>query len=261
MKLGAACILPLMVLPCLFGQTDWPVYGHDPGGMRYSPLAQIDVKTVARLRRAWTFHTGEKGRQFESTPIVAGDRMYLSTQLNRIVALEPETGKEIWSYDPKVQRAREHRGVSYWPGDARTPARIVFATGDGRLIALDAATGARIQGFGDNGEVDLRAGVAGKFPSAGYHDLAARDLPRPGDRRSQYAGNFQPRSERRPSRVRHTHRETGLEVSHRASARRARQRDLGTRRLEGSFRAEPVGLDQCGYGARPRISLDRQPRG
>jgi len=168
MKLGAACILPLMVLPCLFGQTDWPVYGHDPGGMRYSPLAQIDVKTVARLRRAWTFHTGEKGRQFESTPIVAGDRMYLSTQLNRIVALEPETGKEIWSYDPKVRRAREHRGVSYWPGDARTPARVVFATGDGRLIALDAATGARIQGFGDNGEVDLRAGVADKFPSAGY---------------------------------------------------------------------------------------------
>jgi quinoprotein glucose dehydrogenase len=161
-------MLALMMSPYLAGQTDWPVYGHDSGGMRYSPIAQIDVTNVGRLRRAWTWHTGEKGSQFQSTPIVVGNRMYLSTQLNRIVALEPETGKEIWSYDPKVRRAREHRGVAYWPGDANAPARIVFATVDGRLIALDAATGAGIPSFGTNGEVDLRAGVADKFPGAAY---------------------------------------------------------------------------------------------
>src|SRR5438309_5853173 len=88
-------------LAALQAQTDWPVYGHDPGGMRYSPLDQINTKNVTRLKPAWIYHTGDKGRQFETTPLVIGGRMYLSTQLDRIVALEPETGKEIWSYNPK----------------------------------------------------------------------------------------------------------------------------------------------------------------
>jgi quinoprotein glucose dehydrogenase len=112
----------LSVAALSFGQEDWPTYGHDPGGMRYSPLTQINTNNVAKLRRAWTYHTGDTGNQFESTPIVVGNRMYFSTQISRIVALEPETGKEIWTYDPKVRRPREHRGVSYWPGDASTPA-------------------------------------------------------------------------------------------------------------------------------------------
>src|SRR5437868_2631246 len=125
-------------LAALRGQNEWPVYGHDPGGMRYSPLAQIDTRNVARLSRAWTYHTGEKGRQFESTPLVIGGMMYVSTQQQRVVALDAETGAEIWKYDSKVGASREHRGVAYWPGDAEFPPRIVFATGDGRLIALDA---------------------------------------------------------------------------------------------------------------------------
>jgi glucose dehydrogenase len=132
------------------------------------PLAQITTANVTHLRRAWTFHTGETGRQFETTPIVAAGVMYLSTQSGRIVARDPETGRLIWSYDPKVRAPREHRGVSLWPGDAATPARILFGTGDGRLIALDAKTGARIPGFGNEGEIDLRAGVADKFPRAAY---------------------------------------------------------------------------------------------
>ncbi|MCU1261499.1 MAG: quinoprotein glucose dehydrogenase [Bryobacterales bacterium] len=148
-------------------QTDWPVYGHDPGGMKFSPLTQINTTNIAKLERAWTYHTGEKGRQFESTPLVVGGVMYVSTQQQRIVALEPETGKEIWKYDPKA-RAREHRGVSYWAGDRQTPPRIVFGTGDGRLIALDARTGNPAVDFGDNGVVDLRVGVADKYPKAGY---------------------------------------------------------------------------------------------
>jgi len=151
-----------------YAQTDWPVYGHDPGGSRFSPLKQITTANVVKLQRAWTYHTGETGPQFETTPIVVGGMMYLSTQRNRIVALEPETGKEIWSYDPKVARPRDHRGVAYWPGDARTPARIIFGTGDGRLIALDARTGKLVREFGDGGEVNLRAGVADRFPNATY---------------------------------------------------------------------------------------------
>src|SRR5262249_11897675 len=135
-----------------------------PGGMRYSPLNQINMSNIKKLRRAWTYHTGDSGNQFETTPIVVNGRMYLSTQTSRILALEPETGKEVWSYDPKVRRPREHRGVAYWPGDRTTAARIVVGTGDGRLIELDAATGKPAVDFGDNGRVDLRAGVAERVP-------------------------------------------------------------------------------------------------
>ena len=64
---------------------DWPVYGHDAGGTKYSPLAQINRSNVRRLNRAWTYHTGEQGRQFESTPIVIGGVLYFLTQQQRIV--------------------------------------------------------------------------------------------------------------------------------------------------------------------------------
>jgi quinoprotein glucose dehydrogenase len=168
MTLRFGVALCVVLLPPLSAQNDWPAYGHDPGGMRYSPLKQITAANVAKLHRAWTFHTGEAGRQFETTPIVAGGRMYLSTQSGRIVALEPETGKQIWSFDPKVERPREHRGVAYWPGEANSLPRIIFGTGDGRLIALDANTGQPVPAFGDNGQVNLRAGVADRFPKASY---------------------------------------------------------------------------------------------
>ncbi|MEP6716746.1 MAG: PQQ-binding-like beta-propeller repeat protein [Terriglobia bacterium] len=168
MKLRRTALAAICAAASLQGQKDWPTYGHDPGGMRYSPLTQIDVNNVSKLHRAWTYHTGDTGNQFETTPIVVGNRMYLSTQTGRIVALEPETGKEIWTYNPNIRRPREHRGVAYWPGDAATPARILFGTSDSRLIALDAASGKPVSAFGKNGEVDLRAGVADDFARAGY---------------------------------------------------------------------------------------------
>jgi glucose dehydrogenase len=146
---------------------DWPAYGRDPGGTRYSPLDQINTKNVAQLQRAWTYHTGERGRGFETTPIVVDGIMYFSTQNQRIVALDPETGQEIWKYDPQ-SNGREHRGVAFWPGDKQTPPRILLGTGDGRLIALDAKTGVPAGSFGDNGVVNLRAGVADDFPRAIY---------------------------------------------------------------------------------------------
>ncbi len=146
---------------------DWPVYGRDSGAQRYSPLDQINTKNVARLERAWIYHTGERGRAFEVTPIVADGVLYFATQNQKIVALAPETGKEIWKFDPHSP-AREIRGVSYWPGDRDTAPRIFFGTSDGRLIALNAKTGAPVPGFGDNGTVDLKAGVADKFPRASY---------------------------------------------------------------------------------------------
>lgn len=106
--------------------SEWPAYGHDPGGARYSPLTQITAQNVTSLRRAWTYHTGDTGN-FETTPIVAGHVMYFSTQSQKIVAVEPESGKEIWKFDPK-SRARELRGVTYWPGNKQTAPRILFGT-------------------------------------------------------------------------------------------------------------------------------------
>jgi quinoprotein glucose dehydrogenase len=146
---------------------DWPGYGRDPGGTRYSPLNQINTTNVSRLQRAWTYHTGERGRSLEATPIVVDNVMYFCTQTQKIVALAPDSGREIWKYDPK-SNGRELRGVSFWPGDPQTPARILFGTGDGRLMALDAKTGIPAAGFGDNGTVDLKAGITDKFPGSPY---------------------------------------------------------------------------------------------
>ena len=148
---------------------DWPEYGRDPGGSRYSPLTQINTTNVDHLDRAWTYHTGEVGRSFETTPILVNNVLYLSTQKHNVVALNPETGTEIWKYDIKATaNLRESRGVAYWPGDKQTPPRILFGTGDGRLIALNAKTGELITTFGTNGNVDLHLGVADKFPKASY---------------------------------------------------------------------------------------------
>src|SRR5688572_33051224 len=83
--------------------TDWPFYGHDAGGMRYSPLKQIDRTNVTRLRRAWTYHTGEaaeastgrhKLESFECTPLMVDGVLYVSTPFNRVIALDAESGAE-----------------------------------------------------------------------------------------------------------------------------------------------------------------------
>jgi glucose dehydrogenase len=146
---------------------EWPIVGRDPGGTRFSPLKQINTQNVNRLARAWTYHTGEQGRAFETIPILVNNVLYFSTQNQNIVALDPETGKEIWKYQTK-SNSRDHRGVAYWPGDAKTPPRILFGTGDGRLIALEASSGKPVASFGDNGVVNLRNGVADDYPKALY---------------------------------------------------------------------------------------------
>jgi len=140
----------------------------DPGATHYSPLRQITPQNVKRLVRAWTYHTGEKGRQFETLPVSAGGLLYLTSQNSRVIALEPETGKEVWHYDPHVDRARENRGVSYWPGYGQRRPRVFLATGDGRLIALNARTGELESDFGEKGSINLRKGVADAYPKAGY---------------------------------------------------------------------------------------------
>src|SRR5258708_9168761 len=97
-------------------QDDWPYYGHDAGGMRYSPLTQITPANVQRLETAWTYHTGDtsdgsRGRQrsgFETTPLVVDRVLYLTTGINRVIALDPDTGRERWTYDPQVDLQRDY---------------------------------------------------------------------------------------------------------------------------------------------------------
>ena len=156
---------------------DWPAYGRDRGGERFSPLTQVDRGNVGTLAVAWRFSTGEAGpgyetkrrTSFEATPLVVGGMMYLSTPLGRVFALDPATGAERWRFNPGVARVAEFgdftsRGVSYWVDPlarrgARCATRIFVATIDGRLIALDAAAGGTCPSFGDGGSVDLRRGL------------------------------------------------------------------------------------------------------
>ena len=150
---------------------DWPAYGRDGGGTRYSPLAQINRGNVKNLKIAWQYQTGaasEKGETarksaFEATPILVDGTLYLSTPFNRVIALDPETGKEKWTYDPKIDLTKGYsevtsRGVSTWV-DRNARRRIYAATIDARLIALDAASGQLCKDFGQDGQVDLTRDV------------------------------------------------------------------------------------------------------
>lgn len=169
--------------------TAWSAYGGDPGGSPYSGLTQINRGNVRRLTVAWTYRTGDAthdqadegpkegcGRchtgssKFEATPILAESRLYLSTPLNRVLALDPTTGRELWRHDPKIKLELERsegfvsRGVAYWasaagPRPSECGARIFFGTIDARLIALDAATGTLCPDFGEAGTVRLDVGV------------------------------------------------------------------------------------------------------
>src|SRR5262245_43462806 len=162
-------VLSIGVVGRAADEADWRAYGRDPGGTAYSPLNQITTANVTRLRRAWTYHTGESGL-WEDTPIVADNLMYFATQRHRVVALDATTGKEMWVVDPKDSRAGK-RGVSFWPGDATHGARI-FVAGL-KLTALDARSGALATDFGDHGSIDMRIGIADKFPDAPYSIVAA----------------------------------------------------------------------------------------
>ena len=176
---------------------DWPTYGHDAGGDRFSPLTEITPANVARLQPAWTYHmkpadtaatptaapsaadaaqreaegagpfrTGGRFSASEATPLVVDGKLYLSTPYRTVVALEPETGKTVWSYQVPGPGQPSLRGVEYWPGNGHDAPEILFGTRDGRLIALDARTGAPVAGFGQGGVLDLKTpDVMGSAPA------------------------------------------------------------------------------------------------
>ena len=157
---------------------DWPVYGRDPGGARYSPLTEINATNVTGLHEVWRYRTGDvsdgskypRKSTFEATPILFGGTLYLSTPFNRVIALDPENGAERWTYDPKIDRTINYneafasRGVSAWTDPAASAntqcgRRIFLPTIDARLIALDAVNGKPCADFGQNGTIDLTLDV------------------------------------------------------------------------------------------------------
>jgi quinoprotein glucose dehydrogenase len=183
-SIGSLAIVTLLLagcLPALRGDSvsrgEWPSYGNDAGGTRYSPLTQIDRQNVERLRVAWTYRTGETvgvpgpwaHYAFEATPLMVDGTLFFSSPYNRVIALDAETGKERWAWDANVDRTRRvaiatSRGVSTWvDGEARTDRtcrrRIFLGTIDARLVALDATTGAPCPDFGRGGTVDLTEGI------------------------------------------------------------------------------------------------------
>ena len=171
--------------PLVPGTATWDSFHGQLNAQKYSPLTQITADNVGKLTKVWEFHTGDvsdgKGDTpatvWSATPIFANDTLYIGTPFDRLIALDPGTGKEKWHYDTKSSRKAltqpvlKNRGVSYW--QAKNPVTgeacqkmVYMGTVDGKLFALDADSGKPCSGFADNGVLDLNQWntVNAKYP-------------------------------------------------------------------------------------------------
>ncbi|TXU00231.1 pyrroloquinoline quinone-dependent dehydrogenase [Enterobacter hormaechei] len=171
--------------PLVPGTATWDSFHGQLNAQKYSPLTQITADNVGKLTKVWEFHTGDvsdgKGDTpatvWSATPIFANDTLYIGTPFDRLIALDPGTGKEKWHYDTKSSRKAltqpvlKNRGVSYW--QAKNPVNgeecqkmVYMGTVDGKLFALDADSGKPCGGFADNGVLDLNQWntVNAKYP-------------------------------------------------------------------------------------------------
>lgn len=167
------------------GTATWDSFHGQLNAQKYSPLTQITADNVGKLTKVWEFHTGDvsdgKGDTpatvWSATPIFANDTLYIGTPFDRLIALDPGTGKEKWHYDTKSSRKAltqpvlKNRGVSYWqakqPVNGQACQKIVYmGTVDGKLFALDADSGKPCSDFADNGVLDLNQWntVNAKYP-------------------------------------------------------------------------------------------------
>ena len=151
---------------------EWPSYAADAASTHYSTLEDIDRDKVDRLQQAWEWKTdeqpfeefGTRPGMFENTPLMIDDVLYLSTPYNRVLALNAETGAQLWSFDPRAYADGQppngtgfvHRGVAAWrdAGNLR-----IFMNSRARLFCLDAKTGRLVESFGDRGVIDLTKGL------------------------------------------------------------------------------------------------------
>jgi quinoprotein glucose dehydrogenase len=162
----------------------WPYYGGTSGGTRYSTARQITRDNVKNLTVAWRYSTGEQRRRgptlmanssTQTTPILAAGNLIFCSPFNRLIALNPATGRERWVVDPHVDLGHplpyhyNCRGVSQWldssaPAGAVCAVRIFMGTNDSRILAVDAHNGQRCTGFGRNGEITVERDFPAKFP-------------------------------------------------------------------------------------------------
>jgi glucose dehydrogenase len=154
------------------GLQEWTSYAGDPGSTHYSPLTAINRDNVASLAVAWEWKAGEQPLQqygtrpgmFENTPLMIDNVLYVSSPYNRVVALDADTGAQLWAFDPQAYAAGQppngtgfvHRGVAAWRDGGRLR---IFMNSRARLFALDGRTGEPIETFGDKGIVDLTKGL------------------------------------------------------------------------------------------------------
>jgi len=159
---------------------DWPAYGRNQEGQRYSPLKQITDKNVGELKEAWTFQTGDVKRPTdpgeitnEVTPIKIRDTLYLCTAHQQLFALDAATGKQKWKFDPRLDTnpSFQHvtcRGVSYHEATADNaspdvvsdcPRRILLPVNDGRLFAINADSGKLCESFANKGILNLQTNM------------------------------------------------------------------------------------------------------
>lgn len=195
---------------------EWQAYGRTEFGDRYSPLKQITPANIGKLQEAWRIRTGDMPTAKDpveitnqNTPLKVNGMLYACTAHSKVLALDPDTGKEIWRFDPQIQgpngddfRGWAHmtcRGVSYYDeanfkntdaisqpatlspaGQAiatSCPRRLFLPTADARLIAINADTGKVCEDFGNKGAVDLKAGI-GPFTPGGYYSTSPAAITR-----------------------------------------------------------------------------------
>jgi quinoprotein glucose dehydrogenase len=183
-------VLLCWILPAAAAAQDWPVWGGNSAGTRFSPLDQITTDNVGELQVAWQVRTGAVAGHTEDvnhfagfqadpilTPAEAGQSLVVCTPFNEVLALDPVTGAERWRFDPQIRLGgygsdedpdgensvpfKKCRGVAFWQDTAAPDKsaacvnRIVFGTSDLRLFALDARNGKPCKDFGVNGEADV----------------------------------------------------------------------------------------------------------
>jgi quinoprotein glucose dehydrogenase len=177
------------------GETDWPAYGGNALAQRFSPVDQINPSNVAQLTQAWTFRTGDMRGQtgdpvettFQVTPLKIGNKLFICTPHQSVIALDATSGVQLWRHDPKIQGelALQHltcRGLSYHAAETKPsmvdissteigscPAKLFMPTADGRILALNPETGMPCTDFGTGtGEIDLWANMPFVNPGSYY---------------------------------------------------------------------------------------------
>lgn len=150
-----------------------------PEGRKFADLSQIDKDNVDQLEVAWVYRTGEENTVFQNTPVLVDGRLLLCTPHNKLIALDPLTGGELWTYDAAIDRSMRPanefncRGVTPWQGNAAyCPNRVFMATNDARLLAINTDTGEPCTNFGNAGEIDLAQGV-GRLDWSGEYQITS----------------------------------------------------------------------------------------